>query len=173
MVAVRSALQRIRKRAPRRAFARKVLVTLLAALGDDQRQRFTAWKGGNAVKESLIRYGWPSQMHWSGIQVDREQGNWLLNHVADTAAPYVVREYTRGRLHTRPLPAALASPFKAMPDQWQLNAPPKEDDWWPIEHFARDRSAIVQLPVGQTVMLRRRETTRLIWAGDLDPALLA
>jgi hypothetical protein len=66
----------------------------------------------------------------------------------------------------------LASPFNATPDQWQLNAPPKEDDWWPIEHFARERSAIVQLPVGQTVMLRRRETTRLVWAGDLDPALL-
>ncbi len=153
-------------------FARKVLITLLAPLGDDGRQRWQPKKGGEAVAESLVRYGWPSQMYWGGPVADQGHDGWLIVYGADTAPPYAAREYTRDRLHTVPLPDALRSPFQAKPDSWQLNAPAGDDDWWPVEHYARDRGGIVQLPVGQTVMLRRWGTIRFAWAGDLDSAIL-
>ncbi|MEX2282195.1 MAG: hypothetical protein WEE89_06905 [Gemmatimonadota bacterium] len=153
-------------------YARKVQITLLARLGHDERQRFVDRKGGKSTIESLVRYGWPAHMYWAGVQVDIGHGNWLRNHASDTAPPYVVREYTRGRLHTLPLPDALLAPLRALPGHWQLNGPEDDFDWWPVEHYARDRGRIVQLPVGQTVMLRRGVATRFVWAADLDSALL-
>jgi hypothetical protein len=91
---------------------------------------------------------------------------------ADTAPPYVVPEYTTDRLHTVPTFAAILAPFEAAADDWQLNAPGDHYDWWPVEHFARDRGGIVQLPFGQTATLRRRDAARFIWAGDLEPGPL-
>jgi hypothetical protein len=154
-------------------FARKTLVRLLAPLGDDERQHWERKKGGEAVAEMLVRYGWPSQMFWGGLVADSGHGAWLLAHGADTAPPYPVREYTPGRLHTVPRSGALRSPFQAKRDDWQLNAPANEGDWWPVEHYARDLGGIVQLPIGQTVMLRRRNSIRFLWAGDLDSTALA
>lgn len=152
-------------------FARKVTVELLSPLGDDGRQYFVPRKGGESVIESLVRYGWPSQMYWGGFETDVGHDGYLTAHGASTARPYVLREYTRARrLHTLPLPAALDSPFTATRDGWQLSVPDDDVDWWPQEHYARDLSAIVALPVGQTVMLRRRDSTRFVWAGELDSA---
>ena len=153
--------------------ARKVWAALLAPLGFDGRQHWRPKQGGEAVTESLLRYGWPSQMYWGGPVADRGHDSWLRAQGADTAAPYVVREYSRDRLHTLPRASALQSPFQATPDDWRLNAPGDDDDWWPVEHFARDRSRIVSLPIGQVAMLRRRDATRFVWAGDLDSTQLA
>lgn len=162
-------------------FARRTHITLLAPLGDDGRLHFLPKKGGEAVIETLVRYGWPSQYYWAGPHVDRAHSAWLIPppglarppERADTAAPYVVPEYTHGRLHTIPIFAALLSPFEAAAGAWQLNAPADEYDWWPAEHFARDRGRIVQLPIGQTAVLRRHDAARFLWAGDLEPGLLA
>ena len=152
-------------------FARRVMIELSAALGDDVRQHFTPALGGDAAIESLVRYGWPTEFYWAGPDVDRNHGVWLETVHALTAPPYVVREYTRtGRLHTVPSSAAFDSPFTATRDSWQLTAPHGDDDWWPREHYARDRSAITELPMGQTVMLRRGDSTRFVWAGELDSA---
>ena len=154
-------------------FARKTLVSLLAPLGVDERQQWRPERGGEAVEEALIRYGWPSQMYWGGPFVDRGHDNWLRAQGLDTAGPYVVRQYTRNRFRTLPLAHALLSPFDATPDDWKLNTPPKGDEEeWPIEHFARDASRLVQLPVGQSVMWRRKTATRFVWAGNLDAAAL-
>lgn len=149
-------------------FARKVLLLLLAHPAEDERQHLQARYGGDNVAETLVRYGWPSHMYWAGLQVDLGHDNWLTVHRVETAPPYVVREYTRDRLHTVPRSPTFSAPFQAGPESWQLNAPQGDDDWWPDEHFARDRSRIVQLPLGQTVMLPRRGSTRFVWAGDID-----
>lgn len=152
-------------------FARKVTIGLVAALGDDGRQHFMPREGGESVMETLLRYGWPSQMFWGGYDVDYSHGSWLRARGAEVAPPYVVREYTRhGRLHTLPPAPTLDAPFTAPRGGWQLNAPDGEDDWWPQEHYARDSSEIVDLPAGQSVMLPRRDSTRFVWAGDLDSA---
>lgn len=161
-------------------YARKVHVTLLESLGDDGRLHFLPMKGGEAVIETLVRYGWPSQYYWAGPWVDQAHSEWLIPIPrsmapvrADTAGPYVVPEYTPDRLHTVPAFTALLSPFEAEPGHWELNPPGDAYDWWPVEHYARDRSRIVQLPVGQSAVLRRRDAARFVWAGDLEPGLLA
>lgn len=161
-------------------FARKTHVALLAPLGDDGRLHFRPKKGGEAVIETLVRYGWPSQYYWAGPGVDRAHDGWLIPppvfprppERGDTAPPYVVPEYTTGRLHVVPTFAAILAPFEAAPHEWQLNAAGDLYDWWPAEHFARDRGDIVQLPDGQTGVLRRRDATRFLWAGDLESARL-
>lgn len=151
-------------------FARKVTAQLITAFPTDGRQHFLPKQGGEAVLESLVRYGWPSQMFWPGPQVDRSHDSYLRSFHAALAAPYMVREYTRAnRLHTVPAPSVLDDPFDATRDGWQLAAN-GDDDWWPTEHYARDRSALVELPIGQSVMLRRRDSTRYVWAGHLDSA---
>lgn len=153
--------------------ARQVTALLLSPLGFDGRQHWAAKFGGEAVAETLLRYGWPTQMYWGGAAADRGHDNWLLAQGADTAPPYVVREYSRDRLHTVPTTAALRAPFRATPADWRLNAPGNDDEWWPAEHFARDRTRLTSLPPGQSVMLRRATVTRFAWAGDLDATELA
>lgn len=154
-------------------YARKTLVTILAPLGEDERQRWRPEKGGEAVAESLLRYGWPTQMWWNGYLTDQGHDNWLLRAAgADTAQPYVVREYSRDRLHTVPSAAALQSPLQAKATDWTLNGLREDANWWPREHYGRDLGAIVQLPTGQSGMLRRHAISRFVLATDLDPALL-
>ena len=152
-------------------FARKVLVRLRSALGDDERQHYRAAHGGDAIVETLVRYGWPSHLYWGGPMVDNGHNGWLLQNGAASAQPYIVREYSRERLHVLPMKHALSSPLQATPDDWQLTAP-TDDDWWPVEHYARDASRLVQLPEGQSVMLRRQSATRFVWAGNLDASTL-
>lgn len=154
-------------------FARRTLMTLLEPLGEDGRLRFRPEKGGEAVIETLVRYGWPSQFYWAGPFIDGAHDGWMLLARADTAPPYVVPEYTPDRLHVVPRFAAILSPFESGPGEWQLNAPGDPYDWWPVEHYARDRGGIMQLPEGQTATLRRRDAARFLWAGDLEPGLLA
>ncbi len=154
-------------------YARKVLITLLAPLGEDERQHWRPAKGGEAVAETLLRYGWPTQMWWNGYQTDEGHDAWLLRTAsADTAHPYVVREYSRDRLHTVPSSSALRAPLQAQASDWVLDSLPADANWWPREHYGRDLSAIIQLPSGQSGMLRRRASTRLVLATDLDPASL-
>jgi hypothetical protein len=154
-------------------FARKMMLALMAPLGEDGRWRMTPEKGGEATTETLVRYGWPSQLYWGGPEVDRGHDTWLEMYSLDTAPPYVVPEYTRsGRLHAVPSTGALQAPFRAKPDDWELYAPANDEEWWPTEHMARDRSRIVQLPVGQTAMFRRKNSIRFAWAGDLDAVTL-
>ncbi|MBI2407278.1 MAG: hypothetical protein HYV19_03105 [Gemmatimonadetes bacterium] len=154
--------------------SRKVLVTQLAPLGEDEHQRWRPTKGGEAVAESLLRYGWPTQFYWAGNAVDEAHGNWLLKSAGvDTAPPYVVREYSRDRLHTVPAARALLAPMTAIADDWTLNGAASDNRWWPVEHFARDAGRIQQLPDGQRAMLRRAAGSRFAFAVDLDTALRA
>lgn len=154
-------------------FARKTLVTVLAPLGEDERQHWRPEQGGEAVAESLLRYGWPTQMWWNGYLTDQGHDSWLLKAAsADTARPYVVREYSRDRLHTVPTAAALLSPLQSKATDWTLNGLRKDANWWPREHYGRDLSEIAQLPTGQSGMLRRRSATRFVLATNIDSALM-
>ncbi len=162
-------------------FVRKVQISLMES-AEDERQHLEPKYGGEGVTENLVRYGWPTQLYWGGFHADQSHHTWLTICPPGPgpmppgclleAPPYVVPEYTRGRLHTVPAFSAIIAPFKSQPEDWQLNGPADVTDWWPVEHFGRDASHIVQLPLGQSVMLRRFTATRFVWAGDLDPARL-
>jgi hypothetical protein len=154
--------------------SRKVLITQLAPLGEDEHQRWRPTKGGEAVAESLLRYGWPTQFYWGGYAVDEAHGNWLIKTAGvDTAPPYVVREYSRDRLHTVPAARALLAPMTASATDWTLNDVAGDDLWWPVEHFARDAGPLMQLPDGQRAILRRAAGSRFAFAMDLDSAFRA
>jgi hypothetical protein len=150
--------------------ARKVLITMLAPLGLDERQHWRPKKGGEAVAETVLRYGWPTQFHWEGPYVDEGHDGWLLTVAgADTAYPYLVREYSRDRLHTVPTAKALLTPLSATPDDWTLNDLSRDLSWWPREHYGRDLGPLVPLQnLGQHTMLRRQHAVRYALAVDVD-----
>ena len=154
-------------------FARRVMIQLLSAEPHDGRQYFDPRKGGGAVIETLLRYGWPAHVYWAGPRTDIGHDGWLEVRNLEKAPPYVVREYTWGRLHTLPPPHVLAEPFAIAPGPWPINGRDDDWKWWPAEHYARDRSRIVELAAGQSGMLRRAAATRFVWAGDVDAGLLA
>ncbi len=83
-------------------------------------------------------------------------------------------EYTQDRVHLVPDWRAIADPFHASANAWQVNMPPLVGDaepaaqWWPAEHYSRASGGIVQLP-DQTVLLRRDSTVLLATASDLGP----
>lgn len=155
-------------------FARLTSISVLSTIDVDERQHWRPDKGGEAVAETLVRYGWPSQMFWGGVINDRNHDEWLRARGIDTAGPYMARQYSRDRLRTLPVARAIVSPFDARVDDWQLDVPSKRDDEeWPIEHFARDASPLVQLPVGQSVIWLRQHAPRFVWAADLDARALA
>ena len=84
-------------------------------------------------------------------------------------------EYPQDRLHLMPDWRAVADPFHARADAWQINMPHLDGDdepaaqWWPAEHYARAGGGILQLSE-QTVMLRRDKDVLLATAAELKPA---
>src|SRR6201999_1524841 len=68
---------------------------------------------------------------------------------------------------------AVANPFAATSDAWQINMPPLTDDdepaaqWWPVEHYSRAAGPIVQLPE-QTAVLRRNDDVLIATASEIS-----
>jgi len=154
-------------------FARKVMARLRQDWRHDERLHWHEEHGGGAVAEMVVRYGWPTQFYWGGFAADTGHASYLLAIVADTSAPYVVAEYTAGRLHTLPAARALDAPLRATPRDWQLRAPTSDLFWWPREHWAREAGPIATLPAGQHVLFRRSDAARVAWGTALDAKALA
>jgi len=150
-------------------FSRKVLIQLHSALPWDERYDWRERYGGEAVSEMLVRYGWPSFSAFGGKQEELSHAGWMNFYDSTRTA---TAEYPRDRLHLVPDWRAVADPFHASGDAWQINMPPLTDDdepaaqWWPAEHYARAGGGIVQLPE-QTVMLRRDDDVLLATASEL------
>jgi len=153
-------------------FSRKVLIQLHAALPWDEKFDWRNRFGGEAVSEMLVRYGWPAYSAWTGIIEEQSHASWMSFYDSTRTATL---EYPQDRLHLVPDWRAIADPFHALADAWQLNMPQlKADDepaaqWWPAEHYARAGGGIIQLP-NQTVMLRRDSDVLLATAADLRSA---
>jgi hypothetical protein len=81
-------------------------------------------------------------------------------------------EYPQDRVHLVPKWNAVADPFRATSEAWQLNMPLLKENsepvlqWWPNEHYAPSRGHIAQLR-DQTVMLRRDNDVMLATASEL------
>jgi hypothetical protein len=48
-------------------FARQVMVTLHAAVGTDERYSWAALRGGEALNQTISRYGWPTYAYWGQV----------------------------------------------------------------------------------------------------------
>ena len=125
-------------------YARKVLIQLHSALNWDERYDWRKRFGGEAVGEMLVRYGWPAFSVYGGDYEERSHASWMYFYDSTRTA---TAEYPQDRVHLMPQWNAVADPFHAPADAWQLNMPPiKENDepavqWWPNEHYAPGRGA--------------------------------
>ena len=119
----------------------------------DWRKRF----GGEAVREMLVRYGWPAFSAYAGDYEETSHASWMSFYDSTRTA---TAEYPQDRVHLIPQWNAVTDPFHAPADAWQLNMPPLNDDdepagsGGPTSTTRRAAARIAQLRE-QTVMLRR------------------
>ena len=150
-------------------YARKVLIQLHSALPWDERYDWRKRFGSESVSEMLIRYGWPAFSAYAGDYQEESHANWMRFYDSTRTA---TSEYPQDRVHLFPRWNAIADPFRASADAWQLNMPPLSNNdepaeqWWPNEHYAPGRGGIAQLRE-QTVMLRRDDDVVLATASEL------
>lgn len=151
--------------------ARLVRVWLQSGFSSDGRINWDPNKGSDAVQRMIMRYGWPSYVAWGGRVGDVSHTNWLQGNDSPAREPYTTYEYSRkGRVHTVPRWDVMASPFTASDSAWQLNEPRNfswRRKWWPDEFMKRPVS-LLQLPRGQTAMLRRKSDIILALATDIS-----
>lgn len=138
----------------------------------DERWDFRTRAGGDAKKEMITRYGWPSRVYWGGwledLIVHRRSSYGLLN-TAWTGSPRTTFEYDWGRLHLFPTRDRLTDPLSASVKDLSVEQPNQraldDRDWWPREHF-QPSVPIVQIPDGQFALLRRDTTTLVAFASE-------
>ncbi|MDF1503074.1 hypothetical protein [Roseisolibacter sp. H3M3-2] len=156
--------------------ARRVATRLRAALTRDERHEWDPGRGGDALAETLLRYGTPSYVFWGGETHDVAHTGWLRSHGLRPGAPYLALEYRPGehRAHVVPAWRAVRDPFAARSADWSLRPAADADaaSWWPEEHYARAGAPLVQLPDGQTAMLRRATAALFAVAAELPAATL-
>ncbi len=151
-------------------FARKVLIQLHSALPWDERFDWRSGYGGKAVSEMLLRYGWPAYSVFGTMIEEQSHASWMAFYDSTRTATV---EYPQDRLHLIPDWRAVANPFAAPSDAWQINMPPLADDdepaaqWWPAEHYSRAAGPIVQLSE-QTVLLRRNDDVLIATASEIS-----
>lgn len=126
--------------------------------------------GGGALKETIVRYGWPSFTWWAGERMEPIMNQYRQRapgHVWTPAPPYTIQQYTPDRVALIPNAAALRDPFSLNVAHWNL-APPDGSDvhsWWPQEHM-RLRTPLVSLGSGQYATWRRDSTIEFEFAAD-------
>ncbi|MEP6835681.1 MAG: hypothetical protein ABJB74_20000 [Gemmatimonas sp.] len=137
--------------------SRRIQATLHAIDERDERYPWFQKGGGDAMRELVIRYGWPTYTYWPGSQLENEMDQYLDGvrfPPRFVARPYTSKEYNPDRTAFIPRAHAFADPFNLTDDDWELTRPGNPDDWWPAEHMAY-LTRIVKLPEGQTAAWRR------------------
>ncbi|MEP6778804.1 MAG: hypothetical protein ABJC26_02865 [Gemmatimonadaceae bacterium] len=163
-------------------YRRKVMVILHASLPFDEMNDMRPSRGGDAVIEMLLRYGWPTLTSWSGDSVDTGHDNYLASRNVPSARPYTGPEYSYGRVRFGTKWSAVVDPFSADTLTWDLRPPfnkiennmPNPNNlrtWWPVEHMRFSGGTVTQLPAGQTAFFRRPQFVRVLTALETGTAL--
>ncbi len=149
--------------------ARRTHLALRSAFEEDERYVWRAVAAGEALQETIIRYGWPTHTYWAGYQMDSAINIGRESVMMQAEPPYTSKEYAPDRVTLLPDYRAINNPFEARATDWPLGRPDSisQDDWWPTEHVAFPRR-IALLPEGQTLMLRR-DTSVLFGIAIDDP----
>ena len=144
-------------------------IALRSALDEDERFIWRRVAGGEALRETFVRYGWPSHTYWGGWQLDEQINKGRSRVMMEPNSPYTAKEYAPDRTALIPDWRALEQPFTAVPEDWDLvradDADP--DSWWPSEHMAL-LPRLFDLAPGQLALFRRDHTLRVGVAVD-DP----
>lgn len=158
---------------------RRVMIALKSATGRSERYEWEPELGGDALRDMVLRYGWPSYVYWPGRDFDEWHA---VGHLAPWGSPenppFTTYEYSFGRVSLMPAWRAVEEPFDSRNADWQLQVPVGADPMpeargplWPAEHFMPPYP-LVQLPDGQTALLRRTDSVLLAFATDLEPQTL-
>jgi hypothetical protein len=136
----------------------------------DERFVWVMRGGGGALKETIVRYGWPSFTWWTGERLEPILNQYRSNapgHLWTPAPPYTIQQYTPDRVALIPSVAAIRDPFTLDATHWNISAPNRNDTqaWWPQEHM-RLRASLVPLRNGQYATWRRDSIVEFAFAAD-------
>lgn len=141
---------------------------LRAAVDRDERHSWRFESGGDALRETIVRYGWPSHTYWGGrflddsVSINRE----AVRKLPDP--PYPALEYSASnRMTFVPAGSVLSRPFHSDPSSWAMSRGENQtiDNWTPTEHMSRG-VPVRLMPAGQVVRLLRDTTVLLGVAVD-------
>lgn len=173
-------------------FARMTNIQLRRALDRDERWAWSAERGGDALAEMVLRYGWPNYITWGGEAMDDGEVGRVLTAGGRANSPYTTFEYAPSRVHFVPTMRALRAPLESVLSDWSLNSTPFKEplsgvndqstaavngisfltalgvvsrQWWPSEHMSF-RAEVRELEAPALVHLRRQNNGILVVAGD-------
>ncbi len=148
-------------------YARRTSLALRSAFDTDERYVWRAVAAGEALQETIIRYGWPTHTYWAGYQIDSAINIGRESVMMQAEPPYTSKEYAPDRVALLPTFRAIENPFDAKATDWSIVRPDSltVDDWWPTEHMAFT-TPIATLAAGQSIMLRR--DTSIVFGVAID-----
>lgn len=156
-------------------YSRLVLATVRSAVEPGERWNWRDGQGGNALREMIVRYGWPTYSWWAGPSIDISHYGYLgiRDEAIRRLGVFTAIEYSQSRYHTIPEWAAISNPFQATESLWNLSGRPTNSSspnlgWWPQEHYARDAGGLISIDEQQTAVLRRHDALLLAVATDLS-----
>lgn len=150
--------------------SRKLSASLRAIDDRDERYVWALRGGGAAMRELVVRYGWPGYTYWPGISLEEEINLWLEQATTRTVyQPHTAVEYSSDRTALIPSLSAILDPFALNASHWNLTAPDGKtiDEWWPQEHMMLF-TKLAPLATGQELRLLRDSTIYYQLAVD-DP----
>jgi hypothetical protein len=137
-------------------YARRTHLALRSSFDEDERYVWRAVAAGEALQETIIRYGWPTHTYWAGYQMDSAISIGRESVMMQAEPPYTSKEYAPDRVTLLPEYRAINNPFESKATDWPFVRPDTTplDEWWPTEHVAFPRR-IATMPDGQSLLLRR------------------
>jgi hypothetical protein len=155
-------------------YARRVRLALLTGTRYNERWDLRLNEGGDAVREMLLRYGWPSFSWWSGRGGDAGHYGYLgiTDSLTREHGRFTTAEYTFPRYRMVPSIQAILSPFLSREHHWatthaaQRYIDPADTLWWPTEHYDRTDGSVVQL-FSQQGLFRRDSSALFAMATHL------
>jgi hypothetical protein len=164
-------------------YARHVLVDLHGGLEIDEHWDWRENYQGPAVREMILRYGWPTET-LTGQPEKWRRGNTKSVFLGDwSAVPSYpdgcdaicfvrpVSRYWGPQFHTFADWETTLDPFHATDRGWDLAAPRDgkfwDTSWWAKEFYRRDAGALVPL-ASQSAFFRRQQTAILAAAMEWD-----
>lgn len=137
--------------------SRLTSVALRSITNRDERYVWDLFNGGQGVRETVIRYGWPSYTFWPGSALQNQIQRVLdLMPARKTQPPYTVKEYLDAQSALIPNGSAIFDPFHVTNDSWDMwrSASSDRDKWWAPE-FMMPATRVQPMVSGQDVMWRR------------------
>ena len=169
-------------------YARMVTIRLRSGDRPAERWDWSEGDGGRAVREMIIRYGWPAFSYWLGHAEDEEHYHYLgvgvvplMKHkdsVTMDAGIFATAEYPVNRYHLVPDWAAVADPWHAAATDWAVWTPPRFNadsvniGVWPREHAPHAAGPLVQFATEQAGAFRRDAGVALSVATDPSPDVM-